>query len=192
MDKDIAKLPPKAKAKDIFYLKPKTVQPKDPCAPWFTAIPLGKNKLTKMMKTMAVEGKLDKPLTNHSLCAYGVAKMFATNIPEKLMIERSGHRSVDGLRQYKRTNMLQELQVYKALQSKQEVDKEKKVPVLAQPASSPHSMPSFSDGTFNNCTFQVSSPFVPVQDNLQAPVQPNFQADMDYLKNIDIQDFLKF
>lgn len=80
--------------------------------------------------------------------------------------------------------MLQELQMCNALQSKQEVVNEKKESVLAQPAPSPHSMPSFSSCAFNNCTFQVSLPF--------APVQANFQADMDYLENIDIQDFLKF
>ena len=36
LDKYIAKLPAEAKAKDISYTKPKTVQPKDPCTPWFT------------------------------------------------------------------------------------------------------------------------------------------------------------
>ena len=99
LDKYFAKLPAEAKAKDIFYMKPKTAQPKDPCAPWFTTVPIGKNKLSEMMKAMAQEGKLDKPVTNHSLRAYGVTKMFAANVPEKLMMERSGHRSIDGLRQ---------------------------------------------------------------------------------------------
>ena len=141
MDKYMAKLPAEAKAKDIFYLKPKTVQPKDPCAPWFTAVPVGKNKLSEMMKTMALEGKLDKPLTNHSLRAYGVTKMFAANVSEKLMMERSGHRSIDGLRQYERTNAVQELQVCNALQSRKEVDMDKKAPGVAQPVLGTPSLP---------------------------------------------------
>ena len=64
LDKYIAKSPAEAKAKDIFYMKPKTVQPKYPCAPWFTTVPIGKNKLSEMVNTMAQEGKLDKPVTN--------------------------------------------------------------------------------------------------------------------------------
>ena len=51
-----------------------------------------------MMETMAQEGKLDKPVMNHSLCAYGVTQMFGANVPEKLMTERSGHHSNDGFR----------------------------------------------------------------------------------------------
>ena len=73
-------------------MKPRTAQPKDPCAPWFTTVPIGKNKLSEMMK----EGKLDKPVMNHSLHTYGVTKIFAANVPERMM-ERNGHRSIDGL-----------------------------------------------------------------------------------------------
>ena len=88
-----------------------------------------------MMKAMAQEGKLDKPVTNHNLRAYGVKKMFAANVPEKLMMERSGHRSIDGLRQYERTSALQELQVRSAFQSRK--GDTEKAPVVAQPVARP-------------------------------------------------------
>ena len=51
----------------------------------------------------------------HSLQAYGVAKLFKANVPEKLIMERSKHTSLEGLCQYERTDMAQELQVWKVL-----------------------------------------------------------------------------
>ena len=131
---------------------------------------------------MMKEGKLNKPVTNHSLRTYGVTKMFAANVPEKLMMERSGHRSIDGLWQNERTSALQELQVCSALQSQKE-DTEK-APVVAQPVTGPLGLPGFSGCTLNNCTFQVSTP---VQANFQPPVQATFQAEVDYLSKINIQ-----
>ena len=38
------------------------------------SVPFGRNKLGEMMKTMALEGSLDKGVINHSLRAYGVTK----------------------------------------------------------------------------------------------------------------------
>ena len=111
LDKYISKMPQDAKKKDNFYLKPKATAPVDPCLPWFTSVPLGKNKLGDMMKSMSMEAILDKPLTNHSLRAYSVTKMFKTSMPEKIIMERSGHRSMEGVRNYERTNTAQELQV---------------------------------------------------------------------------------
>ena len=100
MDKYVSKMPPEAKGRDLFYLKPKADIPVDLCVPWYTSVPLGKNKLEEMVKMMARQGGLDKPVTNHSLRAYGVTKLFQANVPEKLIMERSGHRSTDGLWHY--------------------------------------------------------------------------------------------
>lgn len=69
------------------------------------------------MKKMSAEGKLDKDVTNHSLRSYDVTKMFAVNVPENVIMESSGHRSVEGVRHYERTSALQELQVCKILDS---------------------------------------------------------------------------
>ena len=53
LDKYIQKLPAEAKPKDLFYMKPKSVAPNDSLAPWFYSIPVGKNTLGSMMKTMS-------------------------------------------------------------------------------------------------------------------------------------------
>jgi integrase len=38
-----------------------------------------------------------KSLTNHSLRATGATRLFEANVPEKLIQERTGHRSIDAL-----------------------------------------------------------------------------------------------
>jgi hypothetical protein len=45
--------------------------------------------------------------TNHSLRAAGVTQMYDSGVPEKLIQERSGHRSLEVLRTYERTNQKQ-------------------------------------------------------------------------------------
>ena len=67
LDKYISKLPHNAKEKDVFYFKPKSVMPHDESAPWYTSVPLGKNKLAEMVKIMAMEAGIQKEVTNHSL-----------------------------------------------------------------------------------------------------------------------------
>lgn len=67
LDKYVSKLPREGKVKDIFYMKPKAVAPKDLTLPWFYAVPEGRNTLAEMMKRISTEGKLNKEYTNHSL-----------------------------------------------------------------------------------------------------------------------------
>ena len=108
LDKYISKLPEEAKRKDLFYLRPRTVKPKDHTSPWFTASPIGRHSLSTMMQRMSEEARLETKFTNHSLRAYGVTKLFKANVSEKLM-ERSGHQSLEGVRKYERTDANQEM-----------------------------------------------------------------------------------
>ena len=81
-------------------MKPKVAAPKDSLAPWFHSIPVGKNVLGNMMKTMSQAADLGKGVTNHSLRAYGATELFRSNVPEKLVQQRTGHRSLEALRKY--------------------------------------------------------------------------------------------
>ena len=54
--------------------------------------------MKNMCMQIGVEGK-----TNHSLRATGATRLFEANVPEKLIQERTGHRSIDALRMYERT-----------------------------------------------------------------------------------------
>ena len=144
----------------MFYLKPKASTPHDPMAPWFLNIPIGRNTSAGIMKTMVQEGSLDNTVTNHSLKAYGVMKACQCQVPEKLIMERSGHRSLQGLRQYERTTDSQEMQVCQILVS---TKREYGMPSMVQEVS--HCWPlsqqtssalTFTGCSFTNCTFQIA------------------------------------
>ena len=51
LDKYLQKLPPNAYDLDIFYLRPVTKKPVDD-SPWYISVAVGKNPLSKMLKTM--------------------------------------------------------------------------------------------------------------------------------------------
>ena len=54
---------------------------------------------------------------NHSLRATGVSDLFQAGVPDKIIQERSGHLSMDGLRQQQRTTSEQQEDVSKVLAS---------------------------------------------------------------------------
>ena len=45
--------------------------------------------------------------TNHSLRATAAIKLYQSGVDEQLIMERTGHRSLDGVRSYKRTSRKQ-------------------------------------------------------------------------------------
>ena len=49
--------------------------------------------------------------TNHSLCVYGATTLFQAGCSEKLIQQRTGHRSLEALRQYEHTSQSQLLGV---------------------------------------------------------------------------------
>ena len=115
LEKYNSKLPPVAYEKDWFYMKSlgDDVVSK-PGKPWNTAQPCGENKLATMVKSMfamiGVSGK-----TNHSLRATGASEMFEAGVPEKIVQERTGHRSTEALRMYERTTTTQYMAVSRVL-----------------------------------------------------------------------------
>ena len=60
--------------------------------------------LDKLLKLIFGKAGLDcERITNHSLCATTISRMYGNNVPEKLTIEQSGHLSKEGVRSYKHT-----------------------------------------------------------------------------------------
>ena len=94
----------------VFYWKPKEVVSVCDDAPWFTLQVIGRNNLASMVKKMfqevGIEGK-----TNHLLRAIGATHLFEANVPEKLIKERTGHKSLDALRLYEHTSTEQQKSV---------------------------------------------------------------------------------
>ena len=94
LDKYYRKLPACASDLDVFYLRPVAKVPENAAAPWFTTVPIGKNTLSKMVKTMCEQASIAGKRTNHSLRATGITTMFQAGLPKKVIQDRSGHRSV--------------------------------------------------------------------------------------------------
>lgn len=99
LDLYINKLSPSAET-DLFYCKPMASAPMDDSSPWFFNIPVGKNMLSKMVPEMCAEAGLAGKKTNHSLRFTGTSCIFEAGVPEKLIQQRTGHRSLESLCKY--------------------------------------------------------------------------------------------
>ena len=84
-------------------MQPKQKAPSDSSQPWFKIIPVGVNPLRGMMTRISQLAGLPVKYTNHSLRATSASRMFASGVPEKIVAEMTGHKSVKALRQYERT-----------------------------------------------------------------------------------------
>ncbi len=60
------------------------------------------------MSEITAESGVTVHYTNHSLRATAVTRMFNKGVPEKLIAEKSGHRSLKALRVYERPSVSQE------------------------------------------------------------------------------------
>ena len=87
------KIPKEAIKKDNFYLQP-IANVKDPAQPWFTTVPVGRNVLSKMVKSICEDADVSGQKTNHSLRATGATEMYHAGVPEKVIQERTGHLSL--------------------------------------------------------------------------------------------------
>uniref|UniRef100_A0A1X7TT57 DUF3504 domain-containing protein n=1 Tax=Amphimedon queenslandica TaxID=400682 RepID=A0A1X7TT57_AMPQE len=83
--------------------------------PWYYPVPVGKNTLGNMVKDMATEAGLSGKKTNHSLRVAGATSLYRAGVPERIIQERTGHRSLQSLRQYERTSVDQEMAVSRIL-----------------------------------------------------------------------------
>ena len=97
-----------------FYCTPLKNIPLDPTKPWFSATPVGWNKLDSMVATIFKDAGISGK-TNHSLRVTGATHMYNNGIPEKTIQSRTGHKSVEALRVYERPNKEQQAKACRAL-----------------------------------------------------------------------------
>ena len=108
--------------------------------------------------------------TNHSLRAYEATALFQAKVPEKLIQQRTGHRSLESLRQYERTSESQLVEVSNVMAgsskdwnpgtSSDHVAVSKRQPGIVSPTiQSSYGNDAMRNPTFilNNCTFSGSS-----------------------------------
>ena len=98
---------------DAFYLRPlDKFDASDPECPWFYARAVGHNSLKGMLKARCREGGIPfADGSNHSLRATGATRMLDAGVPEKVIMDRTGHHSLDGLKPYARVTDFQQQQV---------------------------------------------------------------------------------
>ena len=116
LDLYLSKLPPIAKDKDIFYLRPLDTVPKNPAAPWYMASPVG-NFFLGDMTNICKEAGIAGGKNNHSLRATGASEHFAAGVPEKIIQQRTGHRLLDALMLYEQPTEQQQQAISSVLAS---------------------------------------------------------------------------
>ena len=121
LDLYISKLPSEAKDKDLFYVRPmeKTNSsiPTYERSVWYYSIPVGRNKLAQMVPEICKLANISGHKTNYSLRATGATELYEAEVPEKIIQERTGHRSLECLRTYERTSDKQHQAVSNILSS---------------------------------------------------------------------------
>ena len=95
---------PPDRPKDAFYFKP-LAKPTPTC--WFSSKPIGYNKLEGTVSHLCKEAGIPGFRTNHSLRATAATRLYNAGVDEQQVMERTGHRSLDGVRSYKHTSMQQ-------------------------------------------------------------------------------------
>ncbi len=83
-------------------MRPLERVPDQDSRPWFTKQCVGVNKLKEMLLKLSLESGCGVKCTNHSLRATATTRMFSKGVPEKVIAEKTGHRSLKALRFYER------------------------------------------------------------------------------------------
>ena len=97
---------PKGRPDGALYLTP-LKNPTQDC--WFSRIPIGHNKLADTVPRLMREAGIEGYFTNHSLRAAATTRLYDAQVDEASIMERTGHRSVNGVHTYKRSEKLCEL-----------------------------------------------------------------------------------
>ncbi len=88
-----------------FYLTP-LQKPKGNA--WYSSVPVGRNTLAKTVSRICKACGIEGHKTNHSLRVTAATRLFQGGVDEQIIMQRTGHRSIDGVRKYKRISNDQE------------------------------------------------------------------------------------
>ena len=86
---------------EAFYLQP--LRKASPHC-WYSNIPLGHANLGSTVSRLCKTAGISGFYTNHSLRATATTRLYQSGVDEQLVMERTGHRSLDSVRSYKRTS----------------------------------------------------------------------------------------
>ena len=103
-----------AECDDNFYLTP-LKKPKGVI--WYSKMPVGHNTLAKTVSRLCTSADISGFKTNHSLRVTTATRLFHSGADEQLIMSHTGHRSIDGVRSYKRENEAQKRSLSSVLNS---------------------------------------------------------------------------
>ena len=103
-----------AECDDAFYLTP-LKKPKGEL--WYSKMPVGHNTLSKTIGRLCTAANISGFKTNHSLRVTTATRLFNSGVDEQLIMSHTGHRSVDGVRSYKRESEAQKRSISTVLNS---------------------------------------------------------------------------
>ena len=89
-----------------FYLTPIK---KTKSTTWYSITAVGHNTLSQTVKRLCQEAGIQGFKTNHSLRVTNATRLLQSGVDEQLIMTRTGHRSVQGVRTYKRVSEDQKL-----------------------------------------------------------------------------------
>ena len=96
---------PPDRPKEAFYLQPLS-KPRPNCG--FSTKPIGRNTLDRTVARLCEKVSIPGYRTNHSLRATAATRLYQAGVDEQLVMERTGHQSLEGVRSYKRTSTIQQ------------------------------------------------------------------------------------
>ena len=92
----------------FFYMRALDHFPTDPKKCCMTKQRMGTNILKNMLPELSEKSGIGVHYTNHSLRATAITRMFNKGIPEKVIAETSGHKTMKALRCYEHTSQQQQ------------------------------------------------------------------------------------
>ena len=121
---------------------------------WYSNVPIGHNTLSKTVHRLCKSANIKGFKTNHSLRVTTATRLFQSGIDEQLIMDRTGHRSLDGIRAYKRVSEDQEKEVSSILNKESvkenDEDKENCEPAIKKRKLSGRELPYTLN--LSNCT----------------------------------------
>ena len=135
-----------------FYLSPlRKPKPEQ----WYLRSPVGHNTLGSTVSRLCKLAGISGHKTNHFLRATAATRLYHNNVDEQLIMAVTGHKSIDGVRSYKRTSEDQFKHVSDAMRSRSE-DEDKKDGCIHIPVNVKNNQENVS---FNNSTIPCSPSF---------------------------------
>ena len=154
---------------------------------WYKIVLIGVNTLCSTVTRLCERGGIEGYKTNHSLQVTAATRLFHKGIDEQLMMERTGHRSVDGVRAYKQTCPEQHDKLSHVLQG---LSPSKKCKLDDTQINKDMTAVSKVEGDKENIYQQSDAmPMLPVQSS---PKQPTLNFSNCHTISINLELFISF